>query len=336
MKDEIFDITVVGAGPVGLYATYYAGLRDMSVKLIDALPQLGGQLTALYPEKYIYDVAGFPKILGKELAENLIAQATQYEPEIYLSEKVIKLELLEDKGILKLVSENGNVHFSKTVVLTLGIGAFVPRKLDIPDVQKLEGRGIHYIVKDKSIFKNKNILIVGGGDSAVDWALNLEGIAKSITLIHRRDVFKAHEDSLKKLLSSTVEVKTFYELKRVHGDEHVEGATIFDNRTGEEIYLDVQHIILALGFLANLEFIRDWGLEIDKNAVKVNSKMETNIPGVYAAGDIITYPGKLKLISTGFGEAAIAVNSAKNFIDPTSKFFPGHSSDFVPKKLKSG
>lgn len=335
MKDEIFDITIVGAGPVGLYATYYSGLRDMKVKLIDALPQLGGQLTALYPEKFIYDVAGFPKILAKELAENLIAQAMQYEPAIFLNEKIIKLESLEDEKIIKLTSEGGNIHFSKTVVLSLGIGAFVPRKLDIPDVKRLEGRGIHYVVKDKSIFRGKNILIVGGGDSAVDWALNLEGIAKNVTLIHRRDVFKAHEDSLRKLFNSTVEVKTFYELKRIHGDEHVEGATIFDNRTGEEIYLDVQHILLFLGFLANLEFIQSWGLEIDKNAIKVNSKMETNIPGVYAAGDIVNYPGKLKLISTGFGEAAIAVNNAKNYIEPASKYFPGHSSDFVPKKLKS-
>jgi len=335
MKDEIFDITIVGAGPVGLYATYYSGLRDMKVKLIDALPQLGGQLTALYPEKFIYDVAGFPKILAKELAENLIAQAMQYEPAIFLNEKIIKLESLEDEKIIKLTSEGGNIHFSKTVVLSLGIGAFVPRKLDIPDVKRLEGRGIHYVVKDKSIFRGKNILIVGGGDSAVDWALNLEGIAKHITLIHRRDVFKAHEDSLRKLFNSTVEVKTFYELKRIHGDEHVKGATIFDNRTGEEIYLDVQHILLFLGFLANLEFIQSWGLEIDKNAIKVNSKMETNIPGVYAAGDIVNYPGKLKLISTGFGEAAIAVNNAKNYIEPASKYFPGHSSDFVPKKLKS-
>jgi len=335
MKDEIFDITIVGAGPVGLYATYYSGLRDMKVKLIDALPQLGGQLTALYPEKFIYDVAGFPEILAKELAENLIAQAMQYEPAIFLNEKIIKLESLEDEKIIKLTSEGGNIHFSKTVVLSLGIGAFVPRKLDIPDVKRLEGRGIHYVVKDKSIFRGKNILIVGGGDSAVDWALNLEGIAKHITLIHRRDVFKAHEDSLRKLFNSTVEVKTFYELKRIHGDEHVEGATIFDNRTGEEIYLDVQHILLFLGFLANLEFIQSWGLEIDKNAIKVNSKMETNIPGVYAAGDIVNYPGKLKLISTGFGEAAIAVNNAKNYIEPASKYFPGHSSDFVPKKLKS-
>ncbi len=334
MKDEIFDITIVGAGPVGLYAAYYAGLRDMKAKIIDALPQLGGQLTALYPEKYIYDVAGFSEILAKELAENLISQAMQYEPTVQLDEKIVKLEYIEGDKILKLTSANGAIHLSKTVLLSLGIGAFVPRKLDIFDVQRLEGRGIYYIVKDKSIFKDKDILIVGGGDSAVDWALNLEKIARKITLIHRRDVFKAHEDSLKKLFNSTVEVKTFYELKRVHGDEHVEGATIFDNRTGEEIYLDVQYILLFLGFLANLEFINEWGIEIDKNAIKVNTKMETNIPGVYAAGDIVTYPGKLKLISTGFGEAAIAVNAAKNYLDPSSKFFPGHSSDFVPKKLK--
>ncbi|MEN3039212.1 MAG: NAD(P)/FAD-dependent oxidoreductase [Candidatus Kryptonium sp.] len=337
MREDIFDIIIVGAGPVGLYATYYAGLRDMRVKLIDALPQLGGQLTALYPEKYIYDVAGFPQILAKDLAENLIAQATKYNPEIHLSEKIVNLEQIGDKEkFFKLTAENGNVHFSKAVLLALGIGAFVPRKLDVPDIQKLEGRGIHYLVKDKLIFKDKKVLIVGGGDSAVDWALDLEGFAKKVTLIHRRDVFKAHEDSLKKLANSSVDVKTFYELKRVHGDEHVEGATIFDNRTGDETYLEVEHILIFLGFLANLEFIKNWGLDIEKNAIRVNCKMETNIPGVYAAGDIVSYPGKLKLISTGFGEATVAVNSAKNYIEPSSKFFPGHSSDLVPKKLKSG
>lgn len=333
---DIFDVTIVGAGPVGLYALYYAGLRDMRARIIDALPQLGGQLTALYPEKYIFDVAGFPKILAKDLANNLIEQALQYEPDVQLGEKVVKLEHLDDSGekIIKLETDKENEYFTRTAVLALGIGAFVPRKLDIPDIDKLEGRGIHYIVKDKSVFKNQDILIVGGGDSAVDWALNLQGFAKKITLIHRRDVFRAHEDSLKKLFKSDADVKVFYELKRVHGDEHVEGATIFDNRTGEEIYLNVKHIILCLGFLANLEFLSEWGLELDKNAIRVNSKMETNLPGVFAAGDIVLYPGKLKLISTGFGEAAIAVNNAKNFIDPKAKFFPGHSTDMVPKKYQ--
>jgi thioredoxin reductase (NADPH) len=333
---DLFDITIIGAGPVGLYGTYYAGLRGMKTKLIDALPQLGGQLTALYPEKYIYDVAGFPKILSKDLSRNLVEQSLQYNPEVCLNEKVIGLQHINEDGqqMIKLTTEPGREHFTKTVVLCCGVGAFVPRKLDIPDTARLEGRGIVYFVSEKAKYAGKDILIVGGGDSAVDWALNLEGIARKITLTHRRDQFRAHEDSVRQLMQSSVDIKVFYELKAVLGDEHVEGAIIFSNKTREEMELKVDYILLNLGFLANLGPIKQWGLSIDKNSIIVTTSMETNLSGVYAAGDIIDYSGKLKLISTGVGDAAVAVNNAKHFIDPAAKVFPGHSSDMTPPPPK--
>lgn len=334
---DLFDLTIIGGGPTGLYAAYYSGLRQMKTKIIDTLPELGGQLTALYPEKYIYDVAGFPKILAKDLAKNLIRQALAYEPEVNLGERITKMEILQqgNERIICLTTDDGREHFTKALLLTVGIGAFTPRKLNLPDAEKFEGRGLHYFVKDKSIFKDRDILIVGGGNSAVDWALNLEGDARKITLIHRREQFRAHEESVKKLFQSSVQVKLFYELKAIHGNERIEEAVIFHNRTKEEETLRVDHILLNLGFVASLGPITQWGLDIEKNDIKVNSRMETNIPGIYAAGDIVTYPGKLKLIATGFGEAAIAVNAAKAFIDPKAKFFPGHSSDIPAPTSKT-
>jgi len=329
---DVFDLTVIGGGPTGLFAAYYSGLRQMRTKIIDALPELGGQLTALYPEKYIYDVAGFSKVLAKDLAKELIKQAKQYDPAIHLGERVLGMNILQDGGerIIQLTTKEGTEHFTKTLLLTVGIGAFAPRKLNLPDSQRFEGKGVDYFVKDKSKYEDRDLLIVGGGDSAVDWALNLDGYARKITLIHRRDQFRAHEDSVKKLLASSTRVKLFFELKSIHGNDHVEEAVIFQNRTKEEERMKVDYILLNLGFVASLGPLPEWGLEIERNDVKVNSKMETNIPGIYAAGDIVTYPGKLKLIATGFGEAAVAVNAAKAYIDPKAKFFPGHSSDMTP------
>lgn len=329
---DLFDLTIIGGGPTGLFAAYYSGLRRMRTKIIDALPQLGGQLTALYPEKYIYDVAGFPKVLAKDLASDLIGQALQYGPEVCVGEKITAMQTLAENGgrIFKLTNDTGRDHYTKAILLTVGIGAFAPRKLDLPDAKRFEGNGVLYFIQAKSVLEDKKLLIVGGGDSAVDWVLNLDGVAKEITLIHRRDQFRAHEDSVKKLFQSSARVKLFYELKAVHGNTQVEAATIYHNRTKEEETLPVDCILLNLGFIASLGAIKDWGLEIEKNDVKVSTKMETNIPGIYAAGDIVVYPGKLKLIATGFGEAAIAVNAIKSYTDPAAKFFPGHSSDMAP------
>lgn len=330
---DVYDITIIGGGPVGLYGAYYSGMRSARTKIIDSLPQLGGQLAALYPEKYIYDVGGFPRVLAKALVSNLEEQALQYDPAVCLNEKVVNLTT--EDGVQTLVTDKGTRHFTRTLVIAAGIGAFVPRKLDIQAIDRLEGKGIWYFVRDVEVFRNQEVLIVGGGDSALDWALLLEKVARKVTLVHRRDKFRAHEDSVARLLASSVEVRMFHELKAVHGDDRLEGVTIFENRTKVETTFRLDALLLNLGFLANLGPIKEWGLQIEGNAIWVNSTMQTNLSGVYAAGDIVDYPGKLKLISTGMGEIAIAVNYAKHQIDPHARVFPGHSSDIGgPLSLK--
>jgi thioredoxin reductase (NADPH) len=322
---ELYDITIIGGGPTGMFGAFYAGMRHMKTKIIDSLPELGGQLSALYPEKYIYDVPGFVKILAKELVQNYADQALQYKPTVCLNEKVIRLEKQGDGPILLTTDKGG--HLTKTVLIAAGVGAFLPRKMDVPRIEELVDKGIQYFVTNTSGFEGKRIVIVGGGDSAFDWALSLGPKAASCIQIHRSDKFRAHEDTVQKVLASSVEFRKFYELKAVHGEDHLEAVTIFDNRTGEEETLPCDNLLLNIGFLTNLGPIKDWGLAIKGNAIEVNTTMMTNIPGVYAAGDICTYHGKLKLIATGQGEAGTAANFAKTFIDPSAKAFPGHSSD---------
>jgi thioredoxin reductase (NADPH) len=322
--NDIFDITILGGGPVGLFGLFYAGLRGLRAKIIDSLAELGGQLITLYPEKYIYDVAGYPKVLAKDLVKCCVEQGLRFDPTVCLEEKVTDLTY-HDNRLIRLRTDKGD-HWTRSLVVAVGVGAFAPKKLDLPDIARLEGRGIHYFVKEKEGFVRKSVLIVGGGDSAVDWALMLKDIARKVTLIHRRDKFRAHAQSVRELMASPVEVKCFYELKSVHGGDQLEGVTIFHNKTGEETYYKVDALILSLGFLADLGPVKKWGLAIENNAIKVNERMETNLPGVYAAGDAVTHPGKLKLITTGQGEAAIAVNFAATYLNPDSKAFPGHSS----------
>ena len=323
---DLYDITFIGAGPVALYGLYYAGLRVTKAKAIDMLGEVGGGLKALYPEKYIYDVAGFPKVLAKELVQLLFKQATQYPNTICLGEKVLDVSRQSD-GIIKLTTDKGE-HYSKTVVICAGLGAYIPKSMDVPNLKELEGRGVYYFCRKLSDFQDKDILIVGGGDAAFDYSMMLEPVAKSITHIHRNDFFSAHEDSVQKVRNSTVNLLVpFWELKALEGEDWVEYATIIQTRTGEERRLKVDAVVLNIGFITNLGPIEHWGLEIEKNAVKVDSRMRTNIEGIFAAGDIVTYDGKLKLISTGCGEVAIAVNNAKNYINPKAKVSPGHSSD---------
>jgi thioredoxin reductase (NADPH) len=324
--DDLFDITIIGAGPVGMFAAFYAGMRGMKTKIVDSLAELGGQLSALYPDKYIYDMAGFPKVLARDLVRDLAEQAAQFSPTICLEEKVMTLKRLDDGGF-ELGGESGRIHRTKTVLITAGVGAFAPKKLDKGEWARFEGNGLHYVIPKLDIFKGRRILVVGGGDSAVDWALHLEEIADSVTLIHRRDTFRAHEDSVKKLHASSAKVVLFHELKDIEGDGKVERAVIFDNRTQELTTLEIDDLVVNFGFLANLGPIKTWGLELEKISLVVNQQMETNIPGVMAAGDICTYPGKLKLIVTGTGEATMAVCSAKMRCDPKASYFPGHSSN---------
>ena len=330
MSQEIYDLTIIGAGPTGLFAAYYAGFRTLRTKLIDSMPELGGQITALYPDKDIYDVAGFPKVIGKELVRNLVEQAMQYEPTICLNEQVLELHRLEDR-LIQLTTDKGE-HLTRAALITAGIGLFTPRKFEQPELQAFEDRGLYYFVKNIQAFRGKRLLVVGGGDSAVDWALNLEKIAGRVILIHRRDQFRAHEGSVQQLMHSSVNVKLFYELKAIFEDGQVRKVVIFHNKTKEEEKLDVDAVIACLGFIANLGPIKKWGLELEGDEIVVNTKMETNIPGIYAAGDVVTYPGKVKLIAVGFGEAATAVNNATAFIRPGASVFPGHSSTIMAKK----
>jgi thioredoxin reductase len=324
MAVDLYDVTILGGGPVGLYAAYYAGFRTLRTKIVESLGALGGQVTALYPEKWIYDVAGFPKILGRTLVDNLAEQAMAYKPTLCLGETVGTLTTQAD-STLQLTSERAT-HHTRTLLVTAGIGAFHPKTFKNPLIDGFEGRGLYYFIRSFQDFKDRRVLIVGGGDSAVDWALGLVGIARTITLIHRRDQFRAFEDSVQKLQASPVQVKTFYELRRLEGTHQVERAVIYQNKTNTEESLEVDAVIASLGFLSTLGPIQEWGLELEHDSVRVNTRMETNLRGVYAAGDIVTYPGKVKLIATGFGEGATAINNAAAYLNPKASVFPGHSS----------
>jgi thioredoxin reductase (NADPH) len=321
---DVYDITIIGGGPTGLFGSFYAGLRGLKTKVIDVLPELGGQLTALYPEKYVYDVAGHPKILAKDLAKNLAVQAALFKPAICLGEKVANVTREDENW--KIATDQAE-HFSKSVLLALGAGACVPKKLDVDYNHGWEGDSIFYSVKNKERFRGKNVLIIGGGDSAVDWANEFSLLADKVTLIHRRDQFRAVQTSVEEMRRNKVDIKTFYELKEIIGKDKVEGVVIFDNRTGKEEKLEVEALIINIGFVINLDFLKSWGLKMDLNAITVNEKMETNLAGMYAAGDIAAHPAKLKLIATGAAEAATAVNFACTYINPSAKLFPGHSSN---------
>lgn len=325
MSSEIVDIIIVGGGPAGMFAAFYGGMRQASVKLIESMPQLGGQLAALYPEKYIYDVAGFPKVTAQELVNNLEAQMKHFPLSICLEEKVLKVEK-KDERLFEVTTDKG-VHQSKAVIITGGVGAFEPRKLELPEAAQFEKKNLHYFVSDLHRFAGQKVLISGGGDSAVDWALMLEPIAEKVTLIHRRDKFRAHEHSVENLMKSKVEVITPTEIKKLEGRDQIEKVVLADCKSGEERVINVDAVIVNFGFVSSLGPIAEWGLDIDNGSIIVDSRMETSIPGIFAAGDITTYPGKLKLIAVGFGEAPTAINNAKVYIDPTAKLSPGHSSN---------
>lgn len=328
---RVIDFTIIGAGPTGIFAAFYAGLRGMSTKIVEALPEPGGQLAVLYPEKLIYDVPGHPKILAQDLVRQLIEQVNLFEPEWAFDQRIETLTraTVEGEEVWRLGTETG-AHYSRTVLISAGIGAFAPSKIDKPGVKEYEGKGVFYFVKDKRQFRGKKILIVGGGDTAVDWSMNLKDWAEHVTLIHRRDQFRAHEASVVALKSSGIPIKTFWEIKRVFGDGHVQGATIYDNRTGEEEELDVDAVLINIGFKAALGPIESWGVQLaDNRHIRVDGFMETNLSGVYAAGDIAAVEGSepLNLIVTGFGQAAIAANAARAKTDPKARLFPGHSSE---------
>jgi len=320
------DLLIVGAGPTGLYAAYYAGFRGMKVALVDSLTEPGGQLMALYPEKPIYDVAGYPSVLARDLANLLAEQASSADPTYLLGRRAESLAR-QDDGTLVVSLDNGDEVRTRAVIVAAGIGTFTPRTL--PGGDQFDGKGLRYVVTDLSVLHDKDVLIVGGGDSAVDWALVLQDKASSVTLVHRRDQFRAHEGSVSQLRASKVDVLTPYVPHQILGgdDGRVRAVDVVNKETDEHTTIEVDEVVAALGFIADLGPLQSWGLTLQKRHIVVDSTMATNVPGVFAAGDVVEYPGKVRLISTGFGEAATAVNNAAPVIDPTAKVFPGHSSD---------
>jgi ferredoxin/flavodoxin---NADP+ reductase len=320
---QAVDIAIVGAGPTGLYATYYAGFRGLSVALIDSLPELGGQVTAMYPEKLIYDVAGFPEIKGRDLIAGLARQAQTADPLYLLGRTVRDLNLRDELIELTLEDEQEAIQ-AKAVIITAGIGKFAPRTL--PAGLDWEGRGLAYFVPEFAPYKGKDVVIVGGGDSAFDWADQLESVAHSITLVHRRKTFRAHEGTVQKVLGSSVRVITSAEVSTLHGNTQLECVAITTEDGSSEV-IPCQKVIAALGFVADLGPMTRWGLSLKNRHILVNSAMCTNLPRVFAAGDINEYPGKVRLIAVGFGEAATAINNAAVVLDPTAHVFPGHSSN---------
>jgi thioredoxin reductase (NADPH) len=327
----------------------------MTTKIIDSLEELGGQLTALYPEKYVFDVAGFPKVYARDLAKNLIEQAMEYRPTISLGETCKTLEILkvgaaglekepgEVQGVVsqgatiyKITSDKG-VHYTRTLVIAAGAGAFAARKLPLKEAAGLENRGVYYACKSKSEFSDKRVMIAGGGDSAVDWALNLRetalgGDGSGITLIHRRNQFRAHEDSVRRLQATKATILTFWEIEglEAHDGGRLKGVRIKNSQTKEMKTVEVDALLVQFGYISSLGAMENWPITIEKKkAIVVNRLMETELPGVFAVGDVAAYEGKLKLIATGFGEAATAVNFAKTRIDPHAKMFPGHSSEMT-------
>ncbi|HMI57558.1 MAG TPA: NAD(P)/FAD-dependent oxidoreductase [Gemmatimonadaceae bacterium] len=331
MTLDIRDITIIGAGPTGLFAAFYAGMRGVTARIVDALPELGGQLTTLYPEKFIFDVAGLPKILAKDLVSDLVAQMRQFQPDEQLGQRIVALE--EDGGVLTLVTETDRFA-SRAVIVAAGIGAFSPRRLPHPSADEWYGKGILDRVTDPKEFTGQKVLIVGGGDSAFDWTHQLLDHAKSVTLIHRSDRFRAHGSTVAAVNEAAKEgrarVLTFHEIAGVHGTEgRVTGATLKDVKAKTTHDVDVDVILPMLGFVSDIGALAEWGLTIEKDEIVVTSTMEAGRAGIYAAGDITTYPGKLKLIATGIGEAATAVNQAVHWIYPEKKVNPGHSSNMA-------
>jgi thioredoxin reductase (NADPH) len=331
MPHEVKDITIIGGGPTGLFAAFYAGMRGVTARIVDALPELGGQLLALYPEKYIFDVAGIPRILAKDLVKSLTEQARQFSPEIQLNQRVVALE--DDGGSFTLVTETDRFP-TRTIVIAAGIGAFAPRRLPQPTAEPWYGRGIFDRVTDPEAFRGRRVLIIGGGDSAFDWTHQLLDRAAELTLIHRSDRFRAHAATVSAVSEAAsagrARLLTFHELVEVHGNgESLHGVTIRDVKAKSQQQIEVDAILPMLGFVSDLGPMAEWGLNLEKNEIAVSSTMEAGRTGIWAAGDITTYPGKLKLIATGFSEAAIAVNQAVHWIFPEKKVTPGHSSNMA-------
>jgi len=317
------DILIIGAGPTGLFTVFEAGLLKLKCHLIDALPQPGGQCSEIYPKKPIYDIPGFSEILAGDLIRNLLEQGKQFEPGFTLGERAETIEKQED-GSFIVTTNKGTQHQAPVVAIAGGLGSFEPRKPAIEGIAVYEDKGVEYFIKDPEVYRNKKVVISGGGDSALDWSIFLADVASEVTLIHRRNEFRGALDSVEKVgelkLLGKINLITPAEVKSIHGRGKVESLTIV--KDGEEQVLEVDHFIPLFGLSPKLGAIGNWGLEIVKNAIKVDNTLnyQTNIPGVFAIGDVNTYPEKLKLILCGFHEATLMCQAAYRIINPGKRF----------------
>jgi ferredoxin/flavodoxin---NADP+ reductase len=332
--EEVVDFTVIGAGPVGMCTAFWAGMREASARVIDSLPELGGQLTTLYPEKWIFDVPGHPRVLARDLVEMLRQQSLeQFDVPVHLNTNAEQISWEgsgEDRAVV-LHTDRGELR-SRAVIVAGGHGAFEPKKLPGYDMTPWEGRGAHYIVGEKSVFADKRVLIVGGGDSACDWAINLLDTASEIRLVHRREDFRAHELTVGQVLEAAqrgdVMLHVPFQIKEVYGDGGVQRVLLFHSEEQErELEIEVDAILLQLGFKTALGPLKDWGFEVVKGAIVVDQVMKTSLERVWACGDITTFNGKLKLIATGFAESAIAVAQAVHELRPDTKLQPKYSTN---------
>jgi thioredoxin reductase len=323
------DLLVVGAGPTGLFAAYYGGFRGLTVAVVDSLPDPGGQISAMYPEKEIFDIAGFPAVRGRDLVDRLLDQAAPFNPVYLLGHRAEVLErragAADGHKAFVVTTHRGTRVEAKSVLVTGGIGTFTPRPL--PAAAGFEGNGLAYFVRRLDDYTGSDVLIVGGGDSAFDWAHALHPLAKSVTLVHRRGTFRAHPSTVSAVRRSDVEIITNAQISTVTGNGAIESVDVV-NADKQVRTVPCQRIIAALGFTANLGPLLKWGVQIEnRRHIPVDSSMQTNVPGIFAAGDINDYPGKVRLIAVGFGEAATAVNNAVHYLDPAQPVFPGHSTD---------
>jgi len=332
MNHESVDITIIGGGPTGLFALFYAGMRGVRARIVDALPEIGGQLTALYPEKYIFDVGGYRQILAKNLVRELADQAFQFGAPVHLNLNVTALE--EENGSLVLATETDRFP-TRAVVIAGGLGAFSPRRLPQKGTDEWYGRGVYDRVVDPTQFQSQKIVIIGGGDSAFDWAHQLRDVATEITLVHRSDRYRAHAATVAEVRAAApptgrTTLLPFHELQEILAEgDTLRGVRVRDVKEKTTRDIEADAVLPMLGFHSELGTLKEWGLTFEGQDIVVNSQMETGRRGVWAAGDITTYPGKLKLIATGFGEAAAAVNQAVHWIYPEKKVAPGHSSNMA-------
>lgn len=336
---ELYDVTIIGGGPAGMYTAFYSGMRDLKTKLIEAKEELGGRML-IYPEKMIWDVGGVTPTLCRKLIDQLAEQARTFDPTIVFGQQIVHQARQED-GTYILTSATGEQHWTRTVILTIGYGILQMAKLEIEGADRYEVTNLHYTVQELEPFRGKRVLISGGGDSAVDWANELEGIAASVTIVHRRERFGGHEKNIVRMKDSSVNVRVPYAVNQLHSSngEKIDQVTISHIESGESEQLEVDAVIVNHGLKSDFGPLKDWGLDMGEWWAKVSGKLETNLPGIFAAGDFVDYDSKVRLIAGTFTDAVLALNSAKLFMDPEADkvaYVSSHNDRFKEKNKALG